>query len=471
MPTVQVPLASKSDPAKRQVVSSESLINLYASTSPSGARSQFYLTRTPGLRAWSLNSSDLPRGLFDADDEGLGVFGSTLFSFAENGNPTSKGAISGTRDIRWSQNNASDRETVIVNGGTPYQYKDGTLTNVSDVNLPANPIDTVCFDGFTLYFYEDRRVFYSAINDADNIDALDFFTVPGSGPLKGAMVVGNQMIVWGLHGFEIYKHAADDADEPFQLVSGAGKPFGCINTFANCNVGGIVCSIDQYGGVRALSNGYLPDLISNEGVQSDIQLLDDKDELRLWGYISGDRGFLIVHSSEFCWVYDLKEKRWHQRQSWQRTTWQAKYGFRYAGKNLIAPDQSGGVYELDDASFTEDGEHIVWDLICPPVTNFPGGGVVHTTDLDIEVGTGLGGDAAAEDQEPVITFYISIDGGKTFSTGRQASLGKHGVWKKRVSWNRCGSFGREGVIFKFSGSAGVPNAIMNLAANIKECAA
>jgi hypothetical protein len=199
--------------------------------------------------------------------------------------------------------------------------------------------------------------------------------------------------------------------------------------------------------------------------------LENKDEIRLFGYVSKDRGFLIVRSSKFCWVYDFKESRWHNRLSYQRTTWQAKYYMRFASKDLVAPDQSGGVYYLDDESYTEYGDHIVWELIIPPVTNFPNGGVINSIDFDIETGTGLDASAADEDQEPVITMLKSVDGGKTFATGRQRSIGKRGEWRKRVSWNRCGDFGREGFVLKFTGSAGVPDAIMNLAADIEERAA
>jgi hypothetical protein len=165
-------------------------------------------------------------------------------------------------------------------------------------------------------------------------------------------------------------------------------------------------------------------------------------------------------------VYDFKEKRWHSRISYQRNTWQAKYYMRFAERDLISPDQSGGVFFLDDNAFTEDGGHIVWDVVCPPLTNFPGGGSVYTVDLDIEVGTALGASAALADQEPRITMSLSVDGGKTFKTGRVASLGGRGQWRKRVTWNRCGSFGREGATFRFSGSAGVPHEIINLSAKI-----
>jgi hypothetical protein len=79
-----------------------------------------------------------------------------------------------------------------------------------------------------------------------------------------------------------------------RLVQGASKPFGCINTFANCNVGGLICFVDQYGVPRVLGQGYLPESIGTEGVQADIGALSDKSVIRLWGYVSGDRGFLVL---------------------------------------------------------------------------------------------------------------------------------------------------------------------------------
>lgn len=463
-----IPLASKSDPAKREVVTSERLVNLYAIANPKEARSPFYLNRTPGMTAWSRPSSELCRGLFDADDEGLGVYGSTLFAFNENGGPTSRGTITGTRDIRWSQNNASDRETVITTGTTAYQYTAGAVSTIGGDLASIDIIDTICINGITICFTEDGKGYYSAVNDANNYNALNFFTVPGTGSFKAAMLLGNQFVVWRDAGMHVFRHVADDADEPFQLVQGADKPFGCLNTFANANVGGVICFIDQYGAPRLISAGYQPQPFGNEGVQGDIEQLVDKEDLRLWGYVTGDRGFLVIYSSEFTWVYDFKEQRWHNRQSYQRVTWQCKHYMRFANKDLVAPDQSGDLFYLDDESYSEDGQHIVWEFTCPLVTNFPNGGTISGLHFDIEVGTALGASAEDEDQEPMFTVFISRDAGKTYGIGRQLSLGRRGVWRKRLSLNRCGDFGREGFIVRASGSGKTPNAIMNLAGDITQ---
>jgi hypothetical protein len=469
---VMIPLASKSDPATREVVTSETLINLFAVKAPEGARAPFYLNRTPGMTAWSRPSSDICRGLFACTSTlALGVYGGTLFKFNAEGGPTSIGSITGTDDVRFAQNNAN--EVVIATGTTAYQYDidTNTLSVVSDGDLPSNPVDVISLNGYVLYIFADRRVFYTPVNDANNIDALDFFTVPGKGDLVAGAVLGPQIIFWGQNEFTIYNHVADDADEPFQLVRGAGKPFGCLNKFANFNVGGLQCFVDQYGSPRTIGQGYAPQGIGNEGVQSDILAMTDKDELRLFGYVTGDRGFLVVRSSEFTWVYDFKEQRWHNRESYQRVTWQAKHYMRFADYDLVAPDMSGDLFRLDDSSYSEDGAHIVWQFDIPPVTNFPDGGTVHGLHFDVEVGTALGASAAAEDQEPKFTVYTSKDAGKTFGTGRQLSLGTRGVWRKRLTLLRCGDFGREGFIVRCSGSGKTPNAIMNLAADITPRAA
>lgn len=469
---VAIPLASKSDPAKREVVSPERLVNLYAVAASEEARSRFYLNRTPGMTAFSLVSSELCRGLFNADSEGLGVYGSTLFSINEDGGAILvSGTIAGTRDIRFAQNNATNRETTLATGTTFYQYTNGALSIITGDLSGINIVDAICINGIHIAFTAAGRAYYSAVNDANNYSALNFFDVPGTGSFVAARLIGNQFAVWREYGMYIYRHDADDADEPFKLVNGADKPFGCLNTFANADVGGVVCFVDQYGMPRIVGQGYLPQPIGNDGVQSDIAEMVDSSELRLWGYVTGSSQFLVVRSSEFCWVYDFREQRWHERQSYQRVTWQAKHHMRFAGKDLVAPDQSGDLFFLDNTSFSEDGEHIVWEATCPLVTNFPNGGTIHALHFDIEVGTALGADAESEDREPQFMVFISRDAGKTYGIGRQLSLGTRGKWRKRLTLNRCGDFGREGFVIRLSGAGKTPNAIMNLDAEISKRAA
>lgn len=460
-----IPLASKSDPAEREVVGIESLINMRAVRAPSESKSEsFYLTRTPGYGTWSNSSSEICRGLYAATSSlALGIYGSTLFKFNLSGGPTSIGSISGTSDVRWAINNAN--EVVIATGSTPYQYDIDTnaLTSVSDGDLPASPIDVGSIDGIILYAFADRRVFYTPVNDANSIDALDFFTVPGTGELKAVVVLGQMIFFFSDKEYCVYVRDGNDADEPFKLFKGAGKPFGCINTHANAIVAGSLYFVDQDGIVRTIAEGGgLPTAISNSGVQVAIRRLEDKSEIRVWGYTSGGTGFVVVRSSEFSKVYDIRETRWHDRRSYQRTTWQAKYQMRFANLDIIAPDQSGGAFYLDDDLLTENGGHIVWEVTCPTVHQFPNGIILHRLALDIEAGTAAGADAPEEDQNPYITMMLSTDGGKTWSSGRQAFLGVRGQWDKPVTWNRLGKTGRHGVIFRFTGSAAVPSALMNL---------
>jgi hypothetical protein len=468
---VAIPLASKSDPAKREVVTSETLVNLYASKSPSNARSEFYLTRTPGLTAWSRNSSDICRGMFACGSFALGLFGSTLFKFNLNAGATSvSGSISGTEDVMFSRNNAGE-VTITTNGGTAYKYTEaGGLATLPLSGIPAGPLGNVNLNGITLYYYEDRRVFYSDVNDTGTVNALNFFTVPGVGNLRAAAIVSEKAMFLGEQDSNVFNHDAADADDPFKLVKGLSTDYGCINNHAHGDVNGIYCYVDQFGMSRAIFPGStLPQPIGNEGVVADINALVDTDDVRVWGYAGGDRSFAIIYTSEICWCHDFKELRWHNRQTYQRTTWQAKYAMRFAGKNLVAPDMSGGVFYLDENNFTEDGEHLVWEATSPPVTNFPNGGTVNWLKLDIEVGTAQGGEGAAEDQNPQITMFISKNAGKTWSTGRQAGLGPRGRWQKSVRWNlvNC-AFDEEGFVTRYTGSAAVAHGIMNQAGGIKE---
>lgn len=469
---VAIPLASKSDPAKREVVTGERLINLYAIRAPETARAQFYLNRTPGLTSAVTHSPELSRGLHDTGEELLDVRGATLFRINESLAPLSvSGSISGTRDIRFSTNNATNRETVLATGSTAYQYTNGALSTIGGDLSGLSIVDTICINGITICFTNDGKGYYSAVNDANSYNALNFFTVPGSGEFRGARVVGKQFVCWRESGSFFFRHEGNDADDPFRIVDGADKTFGCLNIFANFVLEGVVHYVDQYNVPRTIGQSYLPQPFGNDGVQTAIEALSDKSELRLWGYVSGDRGFLVIHSSMFCWVHDFKEQRWHERQSYQRTTWQAKHYARYTNSDLVAPDQSGDLFRLDDTLYREDGRHLLAETDTPPVTNFPNGGTINALHLDIEVGTALGALAPSEDQEPHISMQISTDGGKTYGISRALSLGTRGQWRKRVSWYRCGSFGREGFIVKFRISSAVGFAIMNLDADIEPKAA
>lgn len=458
---MRIPLASKSDPAKREIVSDEKLINLYAEQAPSGAKADFALYRTEGHRSFSLASDELCRGLFPFGDELIGVFGSDVLSFDTEGNFTIEGTVAGSDDVQFSRNDAVTAQLAIVipDTGAVYKYENSAVSLISDADL-GDIIDSEHVDGYQLMIEADGTLQYSTLNDLDEYDALDFVTAEGDP--DGLLAIkrnGDDIFLFGVKTTEVFRHV-DDSDNPFQRVKGAVLPVGIINKYAKCEVGGILCWVDNHGIVRKRGASYNPDPISNSGVQKDIADLEDKETIRVFGFIEDGHGFFTVRSPFWSWTYDFKEQRWHNRASSQRNTWKAKHYARFANKHIIAGDQEGGLFYLDPDYGFENGERIVWEATLPPLSKFPNGFSAFAFDLDIECGTAMDSSEDESDQEPMITLYASIDGGKSFNSMGTRSLGTRGQYRKQVRWPRLGKYGREGAVFKISGSSGAVQAIM-----------
>jgi len=458
---MRIPLASKSDPAKREIVSDEKLVNLYAEKAPAGAKSEFALYRTEGQRLFSLASEELSRGLFTFGDELLYVAGESLLSITEGGTVTIKGTVPGSDDVQFSRNDASTPQVAIVvpDTGNVYKYESGSVSLISDGDL-GDIIDTEHVDGYQLYIQADGTVQYTTINDLDAIDALDFVTAEADPDgLRAIKKHGDDIFLFGAKTTEVFRHV-DDADNPFQRIKGAVIPVGILNKYSKCVVGDRLFWVDHTGIPRLRGDGYSAPPLLNDGVIRDIVSLEDKETVRCFGFQQGKHAFLVVRSPMWCWTYDLTEGRWHNRSSSQRAAWKSKHCADFASKVIVVGDQEGSLFYLDPDYGFENGERIVWEATLPPLSQFPRGFSAFAFDLDVECGTAMDSSEDESDQEPMITLYASNDGGKTFSSMGVRSLGRRGEYRKQVRWTRLGKFGREGAVFKISGSSGAVSAVI-----------
>lgn len=467
----EIPLASKSDPGKSRLVSQERLLNLYAEESPSKGRSTFALYRTPGLASYVPISTQLCRGLIALEDQGtlIGVFGSDVFqSDADKNYNQIDGILLGNDDLVIARNTASPDPQVAFFSETAAYYTDGeSIDEITNSDYKSFGVaHSGCFiKGFIIAGFPDGTMLSSAIQDVTDWNALDFASADASpDDLRRVYSYRDELFAFGKDVVEVWAFDTSNTAFPLSPVPGAVVPVGIIGKQAVCDLGGVLYWVDQFGVVRSLSQGYSAERISNNGVERAIsdylKTAGSRDGVKVWGYIEGGHQFIIVRSPSFCWVYDAATKIWHERRSYRRDTWRAKHYARCFDTHIVSGDISGELFSLDNETYEESGEPLIWEAVLPPVDAFPNGGVIDRLSLDIETGTGLGGSASAEDQEPIIAVDISRDGGKTFGIARQVSLGKHAQYSKRVSLNRLGAFDREGATIRIKGSARVRMAIL-----------
>lgn len=465
---VAIPLASKSDPARSELVSGERLTNAYAEKSPEGSDVPFAVYRSPGLTPFYTEASALSRGMFplinvEGADTLLSVHGSSLLEIDSDGVAAVRGSVFGTGDVIFARNmKALTPQVAIVDAVEGvFILESGAVTQVTDPDLLGVPNSCDFLNGYVLLGFDDGRFQGSNLNEALAYSGLNFGTADGHPDgMRRLKVFAQQVFLFGAEATEIWVYDARE-DFPFVRLKGAVIPLGICGREAVCDVSGKLYFVDNFGIPRRVDAGYTPQRIGNAGVEQDIQAaLQAGETIRMWGYLDGGHEFVVISSQSWTWVYDNVLGIWHDRKSHRYDYWQARHYARIFGKHLVASATQGGIYELDKDAFSEDGTDLIWTIRTPVVRDFPLGASIHELNLLVETGNGLGASGATEDQNPVLAMRMSRDGYRTWSTEQRASLGTQGQFRKKVRFTRLGAVGEHGVAFEFSCSAAVATAII-----------
>lgn len=463
-----IPLASKSDPARSNLVSGERLVNCYAEAAPAGSETPFAIYRSPGLADFYVESAALSRGLFplinvDGVDYLLSTQGSSLLQIDSDGDATVLGSVFGTGQVYYARNMKTTPQTAIVApGSAAYLLEGSAVSEITDADLPDEVNSVGFLNGYFLFGIDDGRFFGTSINEGSSVNALDFATAEGHPDgLVRLYVFASQIFLFGTNSIELWGYDADAGNFPFSRLRNAVIPLGLAGAAAVNEVSGKLYFVDNFGIVRRVDQGYSPVRISNVDAESKInEAIRAGEEIQVWGYLDGGHEFVVVRSVSFTWIWDNATGLPHERETYRYERWQAKHYAFCFGKHLIASDISGGIFELSKTTYDEDGQDLPWKCIPPLISTFPAGAAVHELNLLFETGVGLGASGAAEDQDPKIMLRTSKDGGKTWSTERQRSIGTQGQYRKTVRFNRLGRVGRQGLMLEITCSAAVPLALI-----------
>ena len=145
---------------------------------------------------------------------------------------------------------------------------------------------------------------------------------------------------------------------------------------------------------------------------------------------------LTFPSAKATWVYDSKEKAWHQRAHTIEGTFPNRERYNchvFAfGKHLLGDFANGTIYELDAALGTIDGTRIERERTSPYITNEEQSLRISFLHLDMEVGTG-----DPNNDDTSIWLSYSKTGGRTYKNEIEKSIGDTGE-STRVLWRKLG---------------------------------
>jgi hypothetical protein len=465
-----------SNPDKSGFASAQRLLNGYTEAQGQTAKSPLPVYATPGTSRFDKGVTGLTgpcRGMIYVYGKGLYVVaGNSAALFDDSGGATAvTGSIPGASMIIMAANQETQPKIGIVADGV-YSVLDTATNAIAQPSIPALPApNSVTFvDGYLVFSISDGRIFHTALNDATNVNALSFATA-ASRPdgLRRIVTHRGALIALGEASLEIWE---DAGTTPFAFAPiRADIDIGCIAEHTIASVAGALIWVDHNGVVRQLT-GSEPVRISTHALERAIANLtwDERRSLNaIYTHFNG-HDFYAVTSPYWTYEFDLATGLWHERESDGLTHWFARGFASFNGNVVVGSSLDASLHALDEASQTESGVPYIFLAQSAPLHAFPNGLIIDQLDVDIIPGVGITG-STKEAADPKLMLDWSDDGGRTWTGGRVASLGRVGERSAVASFHQLGATGRAGRTFRLSSSSPVMRGILNADARVRRISA
>ena len=442
---MQIPLPIASNEARSKIVSVERLLNCYIEATGERGKSPTVIYGVSGLVAFSDIANGENRGIyydssFDKSNY-YAVVGNGLFKVNNSGDSTLLTNIDGSGSVNFSTN--LGQLIICTSDVSSLNY---VWNGSSAINVVQEATSSSFINQRTIY-YTETKIFYSALNDASNVDGLDFFVAEGARD-KTRWGITDRLELWifGDTSIEIWRNVTDP-DNPFERIGGVFIERGILSPHTVAQVDNGVFWVGD-DGVVYRPNGYTPERISKHEVERDIDLLVDKNGLSAFSYTEDGHPFYVLTCQFFTWVYDASTQQWHERESYAKKNWIGGYHTRAFGKHLIADVNNGKTYELNQDTHNENGNYLIRKFATPHINAFPDSLSISKVSLDIETGFGA-----------QCMIRHSKDGGYIYSAVRHRTLGSIGKYFNRYMETRFGKSSPHGAVFELSMSDNVQFAV------------
>lgn len=276
---------------------------------------------------------------------------------------------------------------------------------------------------------------WTKIGDATSIDALDFASAEGSPDnLVGLIVDHQDLILVGTNSVEPWVNTGDT--NIFQRRPGGFAETGCAAGATVKKVDGSVFWLGAddrgQGIVWRLGTGYAPVRVSTQAIEEHLQGIDISAAASFSYQMDGSTFYCLnVPGLNSTLVYDVLSGLWHERAELVNDEFRPHratchvYGFN---THMIGAED-GNIYALDPTVHNNAGDVLCRSRITPanatPVSQRIDYGAFH-----VSGDAGYGGTAL---------MRASNNGGATFGSWRQASMGAVGEFERITRWPRCGS--------------------------------
>lgn len=416
------------------------VVNRYFEQTETNQVNGVALLPRPGLAPLAARGFGPIRGLYREP----GLFGSALFcvsgtNFYRN-NTLVAGTVSGTDRIRWA---GTDNVPYVffVAGGNLYVY-DGSALSLVDTPDESAVNDVAEINGYIIVQVRNSGRRYFIRPGENTIDPLDFFTSESS-PDGSVATVSLSSELWLLDkgSTEVWAPTGD-SDLPFEVLGGRTFSRGATARDTVIPFDNTIFFVgeDNEQGRVAYRAADIPQRISTHSIEERFRLADT--DFSAIGFILDGHAMYLVSTSQGTFGFDVATGAWSEWASYGEARFRAHVAAVSAGSPITLGDmESSQLYTLDPERGNDDGD---------PIVRVVGGGLPSIKRFSVD---NLWlvcdpGNTTDPDADPLIRMRASRDGGRTWGSELQASLGRMGEYSKLVIWRRLGQFPSPGFLFE-----------------------
>lgn len=445
---MQIPFVGGAYESSALSFDAQRCVNLqYVSGESGNSKSQAMLIRTPGLLLKAaLDGTNGIRAVYPPTDGGplIVVQGSSVYRVDSDFNYTHVADI----DLLTAPIIIKDDGGVAVLTTGPNGYTlplgSNTLAGLSGFSGSRH----VCFmNNYFIFAEQGTNRFYISGLGTTSIDALDFASAESNAePIITPFVNHNELILFKKTVTEVWR-TVDNPDFPFQRDTNASIEQGCEASYSVVDLDNTVFWLgrDKNGaGIVWRLNGYTPQRVSNEGIETAIQSYGDVSDAVAYGYQQNGHDYYVISfpTGNATWVYDVKERKWHEKAYKSPATGlfnrhRAATHAYFNGQHIVGDWENGNLYQLDLNTYSDNGDPLIALRTCAHISEQDYNNIRYDRfTLDIEAGVGL---QSGQGSDPQIMIRTSKNGGKTYLDYRTMSIGKVGDYTHRAYVTRLGS--------------------------------
>jgi len=427
MELFSIPMGIQSKVAQSPKGARQRLVNGYAV--PMEGKSPIVVYRTPGVKEWAtIGSGSLIRGADYMNGILYVVAGTRLYKVNSDGTTQDKGFIPGSGRVSM----ANDGYSLVItnNVNDAYYYQGASVYKVDDPDFPSASM-VAWLDGYFIYQPPSSGRFYvTAVADPNDIDALDYATAESAPDDTLSILVSNgALYLFGTDSVEVWG-IRSGGTFPFIRHANGRMEVGCAAKWSPAKDENTVFWLADDRTCRAFGSAAPVSTREIEGIWA--EYADVSDAIGYVSNVAGRKTYTLTFpSAEASWQFDISTGLWNELESYGKGRCRVDGYIKAYGKHLVWDAYANRLGELDENTYAEWGETLVWTSANPVMTQGLEPIFHDAYLLDIETGVGT----LTDNAEVMLKW---TDDGYTWSDEYWRDLGLQGKRRERIAWHQLG---------------------------------